>query len=98
MERLAELRMRAWPSDPESHLIQAALLETKGDLLGARERFRRALVTVENGRCYLPAYVAYRARTGRRESPEDAASLEPELTLCARAVVEDFQRLLRREG
>ena len=53
------LRLSAWPEDPESHLIRARYFELTGQSNEAINYYRRAVVTVKNGRCYLPAFNSY---------------------------------------
>jgi hypothetical protein len=91
MGRLVAQRLRAWPHDAESHLLAALLAEERGDLTGAVARYRRAVVTVANGRCYVPGWQAYRALLERTDFPPDAARL-------GAGEVEACEQVFRRIG
>ena len=58
-EQLVKLRLRAWPTDPESHYMRGILLEHQGQLLEAVQSLERSVLRVAGGVCYAPGYNAY---------------------------------------
>jgi O-antigen ligase len=82
-ERFARKRLSIWPHDPESYLIEAKLRESYRQFDEAVAAYRRAVITVENGRCYPAGYESYLRMTGRSDVPAGVARLtSAELARC----------------
>ena len=82
-ERFSRKRLAIWPHDPESYLIAAKLRESHGQFDEAVAAYRRAVITVENGRCYPAGYESYLRMTGRSDVPAGVARLtSAELARC----------------
>lgn len=85
MERLVAQRLRAWPHDPESYVLEATSRAHRGEFTGAVASFRRAVVTVPGGRCYALGHIAYRRLLAQADFPADAPRLtDQDLAACQR--------------
>jgi len=82
-ERFSRKRLAIWPHDPESYLIEAKLRESYRQFDEAVAAYRRAVITVENGRCYPAGYESYLRMTGRSDIPAGVTRLtSAELARC----------------
>lgn len=59
IEQYINTKLLAWPHDPESFLILAKNHEKNNNYLKAIEAYKQAVVKVQNGLCYYPAYNSY---------------------------------------
>lgn len=76
--RYAALRRAAWPQDPESSLIDALVLEDRGDFAGAIDAYRTAVVKVRGGRCHDDGFREYLRMSHRPDLPPGLTLLTEE--------------------
>lgn len=80
---LSQLRLQAWPDDPESYLIKAKVFESQKQFSKAIDSYRLAVVKVKNGRCYRPGWKNYNNLIKQYSFPSSIKRLTPsEISAC----------------